>query len=74
MSPKTRFQISVIDDALALLRRKLADAHFPDKLSDASWDYGVPLSDVKRLFDKWKDGYDLRAHECETQQTSDVYA
>ena len=65
MSSETRFQISVPDDALALLRRKLADARFPDELSDARWDYGVPLSDVKRLVNKWRDGYDWRAHERE---------
>jgi len=65
MSSETRFQISVPDDALALLRRKLGDAHFPDELSDASWDYGSPLSDVKRLVDEWKHNYDWRAHERE---------
>ena len=31
----------------------------------AKRDYGVPLSDVKRLVSKWKDGYDWRAHERE---------
>ena len=65
MSSETRFQISVTDDALAALRRKLDDAHFPDELSDAGWDYGSPLSDVKRLVGKWKDSYDWRAHERE---------
>jgi Epoxide hydrolase N terminus len=65
MSPESRFQISVPDEALALLHRKLADARFPDELSDVGWDYGVPLSDVKRLVSKWKDGYDWRTHERE---------
>jgi hypothetical protein len=49
MSSESRFQISVPDDALALLQRKLADVRFPDELSDVGWDYGAPLSDVKRL-------------------------
>lgn len=65
MSTESRFQISVPDSALALLRRKLADSRFPDELGDAGWDYGVPLSDVKRLVNKWKDGYDWCAHERE---------
>jgi Epoxide hydrolase N terminus len=65
MSSESPFQISVPDDALALLHRKLSDARFPDELNDAGWDYGVPLSDVKRLVNKWKDGYDWRTHECE---------
>jgi hypothetical protein len=63
MSSECSFQISVPEYALALLQRKLSDAHFPDELSDAGWDYGVPLSDVKRLVNKWKEGYDWRAHE-----------
>ena len=68
MSLESRFQISVPDDALALLQRKLADVRFPDELSDVGWDYGAPLSDVKRLVNKWKDSYDWRAHERELNQ------
>jgi hypothetical protein len=68
MSLESRFQISVSDDALDLLQRKLADVRFPDELSDAGWDYGVPLSDVKRLVNIWKDGYDWRAHERQLNQ------
>jgi epoxide hydrolase-like protein len=58
MSSESRFQISVPDDAIALLRRKLADAHFPDEVSDAGWDSGPPLSDMKRLVDRWKNDCD----------------
>lgn len=65
MSSESPFQISVPDDALALLHRKLSDARFPDELNDAGWDYGVSLSDVRRLINKWKDGYDWRTHERE---------
>jgi hypothetical protein len=68
MSLESRFQISVPDDALALLQYKLADVRFPDELSDAGWDYGAPLSDVKRLVNIWKDGYDWRAHERKLNQ------
>jgi epoxide hydrolase-like protein len=65
MSLEARFQISVPDDALALLQRKLVDTRFPDELTDAGWDYGAPVSDLKRLVNKWKDGYDWRTHERE---------
>lgn len=68
MSSESRFQISVHEDALALLQRKLADVRLPDELSDAGWDYGAPLSDVKRLVDKWKGDYDWRAHERKLNQ------
>jgi len=65
MSTETPFQISVSDHAITFLRRRLADARFPDELDNAGWNYGVPLSDVKRLVSKWKDDYDWRAHERE---------
>jgi len=65
MSSECPFKISVPDHALALLHRKLSDARFPDEVDDAGWDYGVPLSDVKRLVNKWKEGYDWRDHERE---------
>ncbi|KAI0259497.1 alpha/beta-hydrolase [Gloeopeniophorella convolvens] len=57
------FQIAVPDDALALLKRKLDDARFPDEVDEAAWDYGAPLADIKRLVNRWKDGYDWRTHE-----------
>ncbi|KAI0259493.1 Alpha/Beta hydrolase protein [Gloeopeniophorella convolvens] len=63
MSTERPFRIAVSDDALALLKRKLNDARFPDEVDEAAWDYGVPLADVKRLVGRWKDGYDWRTHE-----------
>ena len=68
MSLESRFQISVPDHAINFLHRKLADVSFPDELSDADWDYGVPLSDVKRLVNIWKDTYDWREHERDLNQ------
>jgi len=65
MSSESPFKISVPDHALALLHRKLSDAHLPDEVNDAGWDYGAALSDVKRLVNKGKEGYDWRAHERE---------
>ncbi|KAF8194144.1 Alpha/Beta hydrolase protein [Pholiota molesta] len=35
-----------------------------DELDDAGWDYGAPLSDIRRLVQRWKDGYDWRKHEA----------
>ncbi|KAH0836781.1 Alpha/Beta hydrolase protein [Lanmaoa asiatica] len=62
---ETQFTISVSDRTLDLLRRKLELATFPDELDDAAWKYGVPLADVKRLVERWKNGYDWRKHEKE---------
>jgi hypothetical protein len=58
------FKITVPDSELDLLQKKLELARLPDELSEAGWDYGVPLSEVKRLLARWKQGYDWRQHEA----------
>ena len=57
------FKISVSDDALALLHKKLDLTRFPDELEGAGRDYGPPLADMQRLVAYWKNGYDWRKHE-----------
>jgi len=59
------FQITVSEEALSLLKRKLDDARFPDEINDAEWAYGAPLANIKRLTERWRDGYDWRVHERE---------
>jgi hypothetical protein len=59
------FQVAVSEDALSLLKRKLDDTRFPDEINDADWAYGSPRADIKRLTERWRDGYDWRAHERE---------
>ncbi|KAI0259498.1 alpha/beta-hydrolase [Gloeopeniophorella convolvens] len=68
MPEETPFKIAVPDDALSLLQRKLADTRLPDEVEGAGWDYGTPLSDIKRLVDRWRGGYDWHAHERELNQ------
>ncbi|KAH9018195.1 alpha/beta-hydrolase [Lactarius deliciosus] len=63
MASEEPFKIAVSDDDLALLKRKLDDTRLPDEINAAEWAYGAPLADIKRLADRWKDGYDWRAHE-----------
>ncbi|THU92120.1 alpha/beta-hydrolase [Dendrothele bispora CBS 962.96] len=63
-SVEVPFQISVTDDQIDLLRKKLELATFPDELQDAEWRYGAPLVDIKRLVSRWKDGFDWRAQEA----------
>ena len=65
MSSEQPFKITVSDDALALLKRKLDDTRLPDEVKAAEWAYGVPLADIRRLLSRWKDGYDWRTHERE---------
>ncbi|KAJ6451640.1 Alpha/Beta hydrolase protein [Mycena sanguinolenta] len=59
------FKISVPDHLIDRLHRKLELATLPDELEGAGWDYGVPLSDVKRLVAHWSNGYDWRHHEAQ---------
>ncbi|PPR02084.1 hypothetical protein CVT24_011218 [Panaeolus cyanescens] len=61
--PEVPYAISIPDSAINALQQKLALATFPDELKGATWDYGVPLADVKRLVTRWKGGYDWRAAE-----------
>ncbi len=64
MSSEKPFHISISDKKLDLLRHKLELCVFPDELEDAGSDYGVPLSDMRRLVDYWKTGFDWRAQEA----------
>ena len=50
------FQISVPQERVDTLKKKLSQAEFPDELHSSGWDLGVPLSDMKRLtkaYEKW---------------------
>ncbi|KAI0035564.1 alpha/beta-hydrolase [Vararia minispora EC-137] len=61
---ETPFRIAISDEQLEELRKKLALTRFPDELENASWAYGAPLADVKRLVARWRDGFDWRKVEA----------
>lgn len=64
------FQIAVPDSALASLKAKLDAATFPTEVDFTDdWDYGAPLSEVKRLARYWADGFDWRAQEARINGT-----
>lgn len=60
-SPKP-FKINVPQNQLDDLKTKLKLVEFPDELEDAAWDYGSPLTDVKRLARAWEE-WDWRKAE-----------
>ncbi|KAF9017002.1 alpha/beta-hydrolase [Hymenopellis radicata] len=64
MSTEQPFKISVSEDKIDLLRRKLDLCVFPDELEDSGTSYGAPLADIRRLVDYWKTGFDWRAQEA----------
>ncbi|KAJ6563938.1 Alpha/Beta hydrolase protein [Mycena capillaripes] len=62
---ETPFNIAIADEKLALLHRKLELTTLPDELEDSGWEYGVPLTAVRRLVERWKDGFDWRTQETQ---------
>ena len=64
MSEKV-FTLHVSDSELRLLQEKLHTTRFQDELEGADWDYGVPLTDIKRLAARWEHGFDWRKIESE---------
>lgn len=63
------FKIAVPDSAIKQLKDKLSGARFPDEVNFSDdWNYGAPLSDVKRLAAHWKDRFDWRAQEAKMNQ------
>ncbi|KAI0775496.1 alpha/beta-hydrolase [Trametes elegans] len=59
------FTLSVPPAELELLQKKLELVRLPDELENAGWDYGAPLSDIRRLVARWRDGFDW--HKSETE-------
>ncbi|VDB96279.1 unnamed protein product [Peniophora sp. CBMAI 1063] len=57
------FVYAVPEEDIELLQKKLALTRFPDELEDAGWEYGVPLSDIRALVERWRNGFDWRAVE-----------
>jgi pimeloyl-ACP methyl ester carboxylesterase len=70
MAPQPEpYTIYVPDSAIEKLKRKLADADYPDELDTAEqWPYGSPLSDVKRLASHWEKKFDWRKIESKLNE------
>ncbi|KAF2993607.1 hypothetical protein E8E13_001566 [Curvularia kusanoi] len=66
MNTPEHFLISVSDDEIDKLKRKLSDADFPDELDTSTqWPYGSPLSDIKRLAKHWETKFSWREAEAQ---------
>jgi epoxide hydrolase len=46
------------------LRRRLAEANWPDQLPGTTWEYCADIKKVRELADYWQNGYDRRAQEA----------
>ncbi|KAM3533226.1 hypothetical protein MY4038_003451 [Beauveria bassiana] len=59
------FQIAIPERSLEVLQKKLDLATFPEEVSFSDCDkYGASLSEIKRLTEYWKNGFDWRAQEA----------
>jgi pimeloyl-ACP methyl ester carboxylesterase len=66
MSSIKPYTISVPDAAIDKLRRKLANAYYPDELDTTTqWPYSSPLSDIKRLAKHWETNFSWRDAEAQ---------
>lgn len=68
MSKITPFNIDVPDAQLDQLRHKLSQTTFPDEIDAVGWDMGVPLEEIKRLTNAWREKFDWRAQERKLNQ------
>jgi pimeloyl-ACP methyl ester carboxylesterase len=66
-SPKldslSRFIISIPEEQLIDLRRRLSSTRWPDDVGNKDWFYGVNGAYLNRLVEYWIDGFDWRAAE-----------
>ena len=58
------FCIDVPQAELDELAARLAATRWPNEVTGAGTDYGMPLAVVQRLAERWRTGYDWRAHEA----------
>lgn len=58
------FKAHIPDAVLVDLRRRLAQAKWPDQLPGTTWEYGSDLATVRQLADYWEKRYDWRTQEA----------
>ena len=58
------FRIDIPQHDLDDLAARLAATRWPDEVTGAGTDYGMPLGTTRRLSEHWRTSYDWRAHEA----------
>ena len=59
------FRVSIPEEAVADLHRRLDAARFPDQIPGTHWDYGAELETVRELVAYWRNEFDWSAVEDE---------
>src|ERR1700729_655265 len=62
------FRIDVPQAELDELSARLAVTRWPGEVTGAGTSYGMPLAGVQQLAERWRSGYDWRAHEAELNE------
>ncbi|CAG8002642.1 unnamed protein product [Penicillium olsonii] len=65
------YNISIADDGLKDLQQRLTLARLPTQLEADEqnlWDFGSPVSDIQRLVEYWKNGFDWRKAEAKLNE------
>jgi pimeloyl-ACP methyl ester carboxylesterase len=57
------FQLHIPEEVLEDLRERLGRTRWPDEIAGSGWRYGTNLDFMRRLVDRWRNGFDWRAHE-----------
>jgi pimeloyl-ACP methyl ester carboxylesterase len=55
------FEISIAEEVVDDLRRRLAGTRWPDQPTGLGWELGVDVAYLRELCDHWADGYDFGA-------------
>ena len=58
------FKITIPDEAIDDLNRRLSSTRLPNQLEGVSWEYGTELGALSDLIAYWREGFDWRAQEA----------
>src|SRR5262245_21275813 len=58
------FRVSIPDEELDYLRRRLRDTRWPSRIENAGWDYGIDDGYLRSLVDYWRSEFDWRSQEA----------
>ena len=68
----TPFEVHVPQAALDDLKKRLANARWPDKEPVADWSQGVPLAKAQALVEYWRTHYDWRRVESTSEWAATI--
>lgn len=64
MSAVRPFRFEIPEAAITDLRRRLADARWPERETSGDWNQGAPLDYVREVCEYWRTAYDWRRCEA----------